>query len=76
MSLNVLSVPIPNIKMDIQELKEDSDIRRETKYLLNDLNSIKVIILNVFFLTLRFLWFCFNTDLACEILKTIRIISK
>lgn len=49
MSLNVLSVPIPNIKMDIQELKEDSDICRETKYLLNDLNGIKVIILNVFF---------------------------
>lgn len=57
MSLNILSVPIPNIKMDIQELKEDSDICRETKYLLNDLNGIKVIILNVFFffLTLRFL---------------------
>lgn len=49
MSLNILSVPIPNIKMDIQELKEDSDICRETKYLLNDLNGIKVIILNVFF---------------------------
>lgn len=49
MSLNILSVPIPNIKMDIQELKEDSDICRETKYLSNDLNGIKVIILNVFF---------------------------
>lgn len=49
MSLNILSVPIPNIKMDIQELKEDSDICRETKYLLNDLNGIKVIILIFFF---------------------------
>lgn len=53
MSLNILSVPIPNIKMDIQELKEDSDICRETKYLLNDLNSIKVIILNVFFFNIK-----------------------
>lgn len=53
MSLNVLSVPIPNIKMDIQELKEDSDICRETKYLLNDLNGIKVIILNVFFFNIK-----------------------
>lgn len=35
--------------MDIQELKEDSDICRETKYLLNDLNGIKVIILIFFF---------------------------
>lgn len=53
MSLNILSVPIPNIKMDIQELKEDSDICRETKYLLNDLNGIKVIILNVFFFNIK-----------------------
>lgn len=53
MSLNVLSVPIPNIKMDIQELKEDSDICRETKYLSNDLNGIKVIILNVFFFNIK-----------------------
>lgn len=53
MSLNILSVPIPNIKMDIQELKEDSDICRETKYLLNDLNGIKVIILNVFFFNVK-----------------------
>ena len=53
MSLNILSVPIPNIKMDIQELKEDSDICRETKYLSNDLNGIKVIILNVFFFNIK-----------------------
>lgn len=53
MSLNILSVPIPNIKMDIQELKENSDICRETKYLLNDLNGIKVIILNVFFFNVK-----------------------
>lgn len=39
--------------MDIQELKEDSDICRETKYLSNDLNGIKVIILNVFFFNIK-----------------------
>lgn len=52
MSWNTLSVPIPNVfcsiilntTMDIQELKEDSDISREANYLLSYLKGIKVIV--------------------------------